>query len=85
MLRKRSARNSALHVGLLQAERELGRLEARVDRHGDRADHRGGVEQRHPGLVVAHAGCRRNRRVRTPSACIALAARRTRLRAARDR
>ena len=43
-----------LDVGLLQAERQLRRLEARVDRHGDGADRGGGVEQRHPGLVVAH-------------------------------
>ena len=43
-----------LHVGLREAEGEFRRLEAGVDRHGDRADGCRGVEQRHPGLVVAH-------------------------------
>ncbi len=65
-----------LDVGLREAERKLRRLEARIDRHGDRADHGGGVEQRHPGLVVAQRMPTKSPRL-TPSACIALAARRT--------
>ncbi len=43
-----------LHVGLREAEGELGRLEARVDRHRDGTERRGRIEQRHPVLVVAH-------------------------------
>ena len=43
-----------LHVGLAQAEGELRRLEARVDRHRDGAERRRRIEQRHPVLVVAH-------------------------------
>ena len=53
MLRKRSAENSTFTSACLRQKRELRRLEARVDRHGDRADRGGGIEQRHPGLVVA--------------------------------
>jgi hypothetical protein len=43
-----------LDVGLRETEGKFGRLEAGVDRHRHRADGGGGVEQRHPGLVVAH-------------------------------
>jgi hypothetical protein len=42
-----------LHVGLIEAEGELRRLEAGVDRHRDRA-HRGAHRTASPGLVVAH-------------------------------
>src|SRR6185436_18556773 len=41
-------------IRLLQAERDLGALEARVDRHRDRADQRRAVEQRQPLLAVPH-------------------------------
>ena len=41
-----------LHVRLSQAKCELGRLETGIDRHRHRPDRGGGVEQRHPGLVV---------------------------------
>src|SRR5439155_9600907 len=40
--------------GLPEAEIDLGGLEARVDRHRDRADERCAVEERQPLLVVAH-------------------------------
>src|SRR5215510_6456395 len=39
---------------LLQAEVDLRRFEARVDRDGDRAEERRAVEKRQPLLVVTH-------------------------------
>src|SRR5258708_39702068 len=43
-----------LAIGLLEAEIDFGALEARIDRHRDRAHQRRAVEQREPLLVVAH-------------------------------